>query len=500
MTDIKKLIEELLCYASINLDLEYEDIPFFRNLLMHELNVLEKYDGDEQLSEEINSKKGPSYFVKNLTEYYVNELHLDNETAEKRITYIFGMLTPLPSKVQTTFEFLLGYEPRQATNYFHNMCIANNYVAVDKISKNVMLDTGDDHYNLIAEINVAKPEKSNADIAKELAKPKGNSNYPACAICLDNVGCFGSSKTPPRNNLRTIEFTLNNNTWYMQYSPYEYFNEHSIVFCKDHTPMCVNKDNISALFDFVYNVPHYFIGANSDLPIVGGSILTHEHFQGGSYDMPMFKAGIKEEIKLSLVDDVKAYVLNYPGTVFRFVSKNKDSLISLADSIINLWKEYDDEALKIVSKDHNTMTTVVRRDNDEYQLYICLRNNLTTEEYPDGMFHTQKALHHIKKEGIGLIEISGVFVLPARLDRQLKLVEEIVNDPSKKSANLEKWPDLQAFLPMIDEMSNHKYKDMKDYLGATCEQMLKDIDVFKYDDVKHTGLYRFFDKLNETRK
>ena len=386
------------------------------------------------------------------------DLGHDEDYANKKVTEIFGVLTPLPSVVRTNFYSLHKKNEEYATDYLYGLSIFNNYVQRTKIEKNIIIQEPSP-YNVIMTINLSKPEKSNADIAKALKNQTEDVLYPKCAICIENEGCYGSSKTEPRNNLRLIPMKLANEDWYLQYSPYGYFNEHCIVIYNKHVKMEVNKTNTTALFDFVDFLPHYFIGANSDLPIVGGSILSHEHFQGGAFQMPLMRAESQERLIHSKHKDLRFDILSWPSFVLRIKGRNKKKIIDVIDEFYQTYLSYSDESIELINKTtdrHNTFTTVVEKDDKEYVAYIIPRNNRCNEEHKGGIFHVREEYQHIKNEGIGLIEAMGLFVLPARLKRQLKAVKEIVENPSIKEEIYAKYDDLRAFESTIDDLSSHK--------------------------------------------
>jgi UDPglucose--hexose-1-phosphate uridylyltransferase len=295
---INKTVEKLLYYSQRHLGLEQEDYIFYRNLLLNELSIDSPFDGEIDKSE-IDSLLVPDLLVDELSSHLLS-IGLNEKEIEAKISKIFGLLTPVPSKVIERFNSLSDISSELGTNYLFNLGIKSNYIQKTKINSNIVIPGQINGHDLIMTINLSKPEKNNKDI--KAALNSGDSNYPMCPICITNEGCIGSKKTQPRVNLRIIPLELSNNTWYLQYSPYGYYNEHCILILKYHVPMKVDIKYISAMFEFCDKFPHYFIGANSDLPIVGGSILSHEHFQGGNYELPMLKAGIKYSINTNTDD------------------------------------------------------------------------------------------------------------------------------------------------------------------------------------------------------
>ena len=427
----------------------------------------------------------PDVLIKKLYDRFI-ELGHDEKTANKKTCEVFGVLSPRPSEVRNNFSLLYQEDPKLATDYLFDLSIKNNYVQKTKIEQNVIINSEKED-GIIVTINLSKPEKSNADIAKALkaASSGASSNYPKCPICIENEGCYGSAKTEPRNNLRLIPFEFSGNIWYLQYSPYGYYNEHCILILKDHVPMEVNKTNARALFDFVDTLPHYFIGANSDLPIVGGSILTHEHFQGGSFEMPLMKAGAKQTIHHENYPDLKFEILDWPSFVIKVSGQDKDIMLDAIDSMYQKYLSYSDEAIELINETngvrHNTMTLIVEKKANTYSAYIIYRNNRTSDEHKGGIFHVRECYQHIKNEGIGLIEAMGLFIFPARLKRQLGSVEDIINNPAKRSEIIANSPDLEVFNETINDLLDKKYASINDYLLHVGESILEDISIVKYD-------------------
>ena len=330
-------------------------------------------------------------------------------------TKLMGILTPLPREVHQTFAELYGQSPETATEYG----------------------------NLDVTINLSKPEKDPKAIAAAKLAPQ--SGYPKCMLCAENEGYAGRMNHPARQNLRTIPVTIAGEGWHLQYSPYVYYNEHCIVFNREHVPMVINKAAFSKLLDFVSLFPHYFVGSNADLPIVGGSILSHEHFQGGHYCFPMERAAVEREIAFVGFEDVKAGIVKWPMSVIRLRCPKKARLVELADKILQSWRGYTDEDAFIFAETegvpHNTITPIARRRGTDYELDLVLRNNITTEEHPLGVYHPHAELHHIKKENIGLIEVMGLAVLPARLKQELAGVEKAILTGEELTGELAKHAD-----------------------------------------------------------
>lgn len=471
------LINALISYSITHLGALEDDILFLSNYLMSVLEI------KDYVYEEIDTSSCllPDKLVDKLTNRFL-ELGYDEKTASKKVCEVFGVLSPRPSEVRKNFFLLHEEDPKLATDYLFDLSIKNNYVQKTKIDQNIIIQKED---SIIVTINLSKPEKSNADIAKALSEKKEDCSYPKCPICIENEGCYGSSKTEPRNNLRLIPLNLSGDTWYLQYSPYGYYNEHCIVILKDHVPMMVCKKYLKALFDFVDIFPHYFIGANSDLPIVGGSILTHEHFQGGSFTMPIMKSKSKEQLRHDKYPSIRFEILSWPSFVIKVSGKDKEEMLNAIDDMYNKYITYSDDSINLISETngvrHNTMTAIVTKEEDLYCAYIIYRNNRTTNEYPGGLFHVRKQYQHIKNEGIGLIEAMGLFVFPARLKRQLKAVQDIVENPTKMEEIIKNSPDLEVFRGTIDDLLNKKFATLDDYLIDVGNKILEDISILKFD-------------------
>ncbi|MCR4924876.1 MAG: UDP-glucose--hexose-1-phosphate uridylyltransferase [Clostridiales bacterium] len=344
---------------------------------------------------------------------------------------IMDVVTPKPSEVIEKFRD--EYEKngaKSATDYFYNLSKADNYIMTERIKKNIKWESKTRYGNLIITVNLSKPEKDPKDIAA--AKLQKQSGYPKCLLCVENVGYEGNVSHPPRANHRTIPLTLDSECWHLQYSPYVYYNEHCIVLDSQHTPMKLTKSTFKKLLDFVTMFPHYFVGSNADLPIVGGSILTHNHFQGGNAQFPMALCHARKKVEIKGFEDVDAEIVDWALSTIRIRSENKERLVELADKILNSWRNYDDEENEIISysenEPHNTITPIARKRGEAFELDLILRNNRTSIEHPLGIFHPHKEYHHIKKENIGLIEAMGLAVLPPRLVNEFNLDDESVRN------------------------------------------------------------------------
>ena len=334
-------------------------------------------------------------------------------------TELMNCLMPRPSQVVREFYSLYEKDKQAATDYYYQLARSSNYIRVDRIEKDRMWTAPTPYGDLVITINLSKPEKDPKAIAA--AKNAPQSGYPKCALCRENEGYLGSANQAARGNHRLIPLELGGEPWFLQYSPYVYYNEHCIVLSHEHRPMKVSRQSISRLLEFVTFLPHYFVGSNADLPIVGGSILTHDHFQGGRYEFPMAKAPIREKVCFPGFEDVEAGIVHWPMSVIRLRGKEAQRLVDLADKILTAWREYSDESAEILAytegTPHNTITPIARRRGEDYELDLVLRNNRTTPEHPLGLFHPHAEYHHIKKENIGLIEVMGLAILPPRWSR-----------------------------------------------------------------------------------
>ena len=339
---------------------------------------------------------------------------------------LMGRLTPRPNEVREKFHFLYKDDPKAATDWYYAFSQDTNYIRRDRIARDMQWKAPTEYGELDITINLSKPEKDPKAIAA--AKNLPASAYPRCQLCAENEGYAGRVNHPARQNHRIVPITINGSPWFLQYSPYVYYNEHCICLNSEHTPMKIDRACFAKLLDFVRQFPHYFVGSNADLPIVGGSILAHDHFQGGHYTFAMEKAPVETPFTFPGYEDVEAGIVKWPMSVVRIASENPERLIDLADKLLLAWRGYTDEAAVILAETdgepHNTITPIARMRDGKFELDLVLRNNLTTEEHPLGLYHPHAELHHIKKENIGLIEVMGLAVLPARLKEELAAVAD----------------------------------------------------------------------------
>ena len=368
-------------------------------------------------------------------------------------TKIMGLLTPPPSVVINKFDELRARSAKEATDWYYDFSKATNYIRTDRIAKDMKWLAPTEFGDLDITINLSKPEKDPRDIAAE-GKAKSTS-YPKCLLCCENEGFSGTLSHPARQNHRIIPITLDGEEYFLQYSPYVYYNEHCIILNKKHIPMVINRSTFKKLLNFVEQFPHYTAGSNADIPIVGGSILSHDHFQGGCYTFPMAKAGYKLTFVITGYEDLTAGIINWPMSVIRLQGDNIERLTDCADMILNKWKNYTDESAFILAETegvpHNAITPIARKNSEaKFELDLVLRNNITTDEHPMGVYHPHAEYHHIKKENIGLIEVMGLAVLPSRLKNDLALLEDAllngsdistIEEISKHADWVNEWKD-----------------------------------------------------------
>ena len=425
-------------------------------------------------------------------------------------TRIMSVLMPRPSEVIRTFDGLYHQSPQAATDYFYKLSCDSDYIRRYRIKKDVKWTADTEFGTLDITINLSKPEKDpKAIAAAKLAKQSG---YPKCLLCKENEGYAGRVNHPARQNHRIVPVTINESNWFFQYSPYVYYNEHCIVFHGEHTPMKIERATFAKLLDFVSQFPHYFVGSNADLPIVGGSILTHDHFQGGRYEFAMAKAPVEREISFAGFSDVKAGIVKWPMSVIRISAADKERLIALADKILLAWRGYTDEAAFVFAETdgeaHNTITPIARRRGTDYELDLVLRNNITTEEHPLGVYHPHAKLHHIKKENIGLIEVMGLAVLPARLKDEMADLEQAILDGAsiRSDAVLSKHADwVEEFLPkygftagsgLEGEIAPERLHEIVETeIGLVFLEVLKDAGVYKCTDGGRAAFLRFVESV-----
>ncbi len=416
-------------------------------------------------------------------------------------TRLMNCLVPRPSQVQQLFWEKYKHSPIEATEYFYKLSQDSDYIRRYRVCKDQKWKVKSEYGDIDITINLSKPEKDPKAIAA--ARNAKASSYPKCLLCMENEGYAGRVNHPARENHRIIPVTIHNSQWGFQYSPYVYYNEHCIVFNGEHIPMKIDRPAFIKLFDFVKQFPHYFLGSNADLPIVGGSILSHDHFQGGNYTFAMAKAPIEEHVTLLGFEDVEAGIVKWPLSVLRIRHKDEKRLIDLATHVLEVWRNYTDESAFIYAytdgEPHNTITPIARKIGDIYELDLTLRNNITTEEHPLGVYHPHAKLHHIKKENIGLIEVMGLAVLPSRLKDEMALLEEYIlsgkdiasNETLKKHAT---W--VKEFLPKYNTIHKENIEEiLQQEIGKVFVKVLEDAGVYKCTAEGREGFRRFIKAL-----
>lgn len=492
-------IEKLVEYG-LSKELIFEDERFYsRNLLLDMMGESEFDENDKE------GKEDPT--LPKILEYLCDEA-VKRGIIEDSITFrdlfdtkLMNAITPRPHEVNRTFWEEYKRSPEASTDYFYKFCRDINYIRTDRIARDMRWTTDTPYGTLDITINLSKPEKDPKAIAT--AKNQKQSAYPKCQLCMENIGYAGRANHPARENLRVIPVKVNDSDFGFQYSPYVYYNEHCIVFNSEHIPMKVDKAAFIKLFDFVDLFPHYFLGSNADLPIVGGSILTHDHFQGGRYVFAMEKAPVVRKFSVEGFPEVSCGVVKWPLSVIRLNSKDRKALIELADRILTKWRSYTDEEAFIFAETdnepHNTITPIARRHGDIYELDLALRNNITTKEHPLGLFHPHEELHHIKKENIGLIEVMGLAVLPARLKAEMTALSEAM----LSGADIEKDETLSKHAIWAKEVMERHTDLNKDNIMAVLQEEIGQVflkvllcaGVFKDDGKGREAFKRFTDSL-----
>ncbi len=475
-----------------------EDRTFAINSVLSVL-ALDDYEEPETIPEESLEN-----ILKALLDYACEKGIIENSIVYRDLfdTKLMACLTPRPSEVIGRFRADYEESPVKATDNFYKFSRDTDYIRRYRIAKDIKWKADTEYGELDITINLSKPEKDPKAIAA--AKNAKQSGYPKCLLCPENVGYAGRVNHPARQNHRIIPVNICGEEWGFQYSPYVYYNEHCILFNQKHTPMIIDKNAFEKLFDFVRQFPHYFIGSNADLPIVGGSILSHEHFQGGNYTFAMAKAPVEKEYTIKGYEDIKAGRVKWPMSVIRLSGKSPARLAELADHILASWRGYTDESAFIFAETngepHSTITPIARRNGDMYELDLVLRNNITTEEHPLGVFHPHAELHHIKKENIGLIEVMGLAVLPARLKGEMEALEKVLVEKGAKALRddpvLEKHADwAEEFAARREITSGNVSEVVRDEIGKVFAKVLEHAGVYKRTAEGMAAFDRFVDTL-----
>ena len=433
----------------------------------------------------------------------LDDAHARGVLAENSVVYrdlfdteLMGRLTPRPAQVVEKFQTLCAKDPKEATNWYYQFSQDTNYIRRDRIAKDMQWKAETDYGQLDITINLSKPEKDPKAIAAARNLPA--SNYPRCMLCVENEGYAGRVNHPARQNHRIVPITINSSPWFLQYSPYVYYNEHCICLNQEHTPMKIDRACFGKLLDFVGQFPHYFVGSNADLPIVGGSILAHDHFQGGRYTFAMETAPVETPFTFPGFEDVTAGIVKWPMSVVRIACEDPQRLVELADRILGAWRGYTDQDAVIFAETdgvpHNTITPIARMRDGKYELDLVLRNNLTTEEHPLGLYHPHAELHHIKKENIGLIEVMGLAVLPARLKEELAAVAEALASGADLRANelTEKHADwAEGFKAQYTFTADNALDIVQKETGLVFAQVLEHAGVYKRTKEGKEAFLRF---------
>ena len=447
----------------------------------------------------------PAEPLEALCDYAAEQGLIDPDTRDARDqfdTELMNCLMPRPSEVVRKFKELYQQDKQAATEYYYDLSRASNYIRVDRVEKDKLWTAPTEYGDLVITINLSKPEKDPKAIAA--AKNAPQSGYPKCALCRENEGYLGSANQAARGNHRLIPLTLGGEPWFLQYSPYVYYNEHCIVLSGEHRPMKVSRASMERLLEFVTLLPHYFVGSNADLPIVGGSILSHDHFQGGRYEFPMAKAPVREKVEFAGFEDVQAGIVHWPMSVIRLRGKDRERLAALGEKILSAWREYSDESVDILAytgeTPHNTITPIARRRGEDYELDLVLRNNRTTEEHPLGLFHPHAQYHHIKKENIGLIEVMGLAILPPRLLTETKLLEQALQNPAQAEEILAR-PEMEKHRAWYEELKaagageGDTQRMIQESIGTIFGKILGNAGVYKDTQQGREAFRRFCQSL-----
>ena len=476
---IDKSIRKLVCYGKEKKLFPARDEIYVTNLLLEALR-LDSYDCDEDFTD-VNLEET----LKELLDFACDKGIIEDSIVYRDLfdTKLMGLMIPRPSEVTDRFYDLYKQSPEAATDYYYNLSCDSDYIRRYRIAKDMKWTAETEYGTLDITVNLSKPEKDPKAIAA--AKNAPQSGYPKCMLCKECEGYSGRVNFPARQNHRVIPITINDSAWCFQYSPYVYYNEHCIVFNSQHTPMAINRATFRKLFDFVKLFPHYFVGSNADLPIVGGSILSHDHFQGGHYTFAMAKAPVEHTLSFDGFDDVAAGIVKWPMSVIRLSGKDTDRIIELADKILVNWRAYTDESAFIFAETegepHNTITPIARKNGDMFELDLVLRNNITTKEHPMGVYHPHAELHHIKKENIGLIEVMGLAVLPARLKDELALLCDAVRDGKDIRCD----DVLSKHADWVDEIKARRELNAQNAMTVFCEE----IGVVFAKVLEHAGVF-----------
>ena len=494
---IDKSIRKLVCYGLEKELFTKRDEVYVTNRLL-EILGLDEYDCSEDFSDVCLEKT-----LAELLDFAVSKGLTEDSVVYRDLfdTRLMGALMPRPSEVTDKFNELYSVSPKAATDYFYKLSQDSDYIRRYRVEKDIKWVTATEYGDLDITINLSKPEKDPKAIAA--AKNAPQAGYPKCMLCRECEGYAGRVNFPARQNHRVIPVKINGRDWCFQYSPYVYYNEHCIVFNSLHTPMAINRDTFKKLLDFVRQFPHYFVGSNADLPIVGGSILSHDHFQGGNYTFAMAKAPVERPLVFDGFEDVKAGIVKWPMSVIRTSSEDPERLTELADKILKAWRGYTDESAFIFAETdgepHNTITPIARKKDGLYELDLVLRNNITTKEHPLGVYHPHAELHHIKKENIGLIEVMGLAVLPSRLKGEMAALEQAmletrdISSDEQLAKHAEWAEDIKKRHPDIN--SGNISGIIRDEIGHVFAKVLEHAGVYKRTPEGTAAFIRFAESV-----
>ena len=493
--NIFEAIKSLVNYAINNQMIEKEDEIWATNQICEALSI-DTYEECEAKENDLEK------ILAVILDYAVSNGLCEDSVVYRDLfdTKIMGLITPRPSYVINKFNSLYEKSPKCATDFYYKLSQDSNYIRRYRIKNDLKWITKTEYGDIDITINLSKPEKDPKAIAAAL-KMK-SASYPKCLLCKENEGYAGRVNHPARQNHRIIPMVLGGDDFYLQYSPYVYYNEHCIVFNSEHTPMKIDRSAFEKLLDFIELFPHYFIGSNADLPIVGGSILTHEHFQGGNYEFAMAKAPIETQVKFSGFEDVEAGIVKWPMSVIRISSKSKERLVDLADKVLTSWRSYTDEDSFIYAETdgekHNTITPIARMRNGKFEFDLVLRNNITTDECPLGFYHPHPEYHHIKKENIGLIEVMGLAVLPSRLKNEMALLKDAMlqgKDISKIDAiaSHKDWADM--IMNKYDITADNCDEILQKEIGIVFTSILEQCGVYSRDEKGKKGFIKFIESV-----
>lgn len=485
-------INQLLNFAVNNKMIKPEDVDYSANLLL-DLLKLEKFEYEKTDPADLYD------ILDRILEYSVEKGLCEDTTTSKDLldTRIMNTIMPRPSEVIDTFWKNYEKSPKEATDAYYDLSIHSNYIRKSRTDKNIKWESEYKYGPIQISINLSKPEKDPKEIAA--AKNVVSSGYPKCLLCKENVGYAGNASHPARQNHRIIPLNLKNGKYYLQYSPYVYYNEHCIILNENHEPMHIDKEAFENLFSFVEQFDHYMAGSNTDIPIVGGSILSHDHYQGGRHHFPMEDAKVLEEIN---INGIKAQILYWPLSTIRLIDKDPKKLVDLASFLLDDWKKYENKDLEIIpytgTTRHNAITPIVRKKDGSFQIDLVLRNNRTSEKYPDGIFHPHPEHHHIKKENIGLIEVMGLAILPARLKDEVELIKKVLKD----EISLESEPSLEKHKEWVGELKKRADLEnldrfMQEEIAKKFVSVLENAGVFKLDEKGIAAFKQYLEHVKE---